>query len=105
MVGGFFSPSIETVNALRPELVFVSPFHEPWRERFDPDIRLVELSPRSLDDVYRHLALLGRVFDKEEQAGEAIEAIKGELLWWRPSWRTSRRNNGGGSCGSWAGTK
>jgi len=80
VVGGFFSPSLDRIAALEPDVVFVSSLHAAVRARFaDGPCRLVELSSHSMEDVYRNIERLGDMFHKREAAADLIARIRSTL--------------------------
>jgi len=76
IVGGFFSPSLDAIEAIQPDLIFLSSLHRGIRERFDGKCSLVTLDARSVDDLYRNIELLGKIFNKQEEAEKLKEEIK-----------------------------
>ncbi|MBW2615045.1 MAG: adenosylcobinamide amidohydrolase [Deltaproteobacteria bacterium] len=80
IVGGFFSPSLKAIEAIKPDVIFCSRFHKKVKERFgNGRCRLINLETDSIADSYKNIRLLGRIFDKENEAREIIEKIKSEL--------------------------
>jgi ABC-type Fe3+-hydroxamate transport system substrate-binding protein/adenosylcobinamide amidohydrolase len=80
IVGGFASPSLKRIEALQPDVIFLSPLHKQVRERFaGKPCLLVDLETRSIEDVYVTIALLGAIFDRAKEAGELVRRIEGEL--------------------------
>ena len=76
IVGGFFSPPLDAIEAIQPDLIFLSSLHRGIRERFGRRCSLVTLDARSIDDLYRNIDLLGKIFNKQEEAGKLKEEIK-----------------------------
>ena len=80
VVGGFFSPSIDAIGAVQPDVIFVSSLHKKVRERFGGGkVHLIHLEAKNIFDIYRNIDLLGRIFDRREGASHVIDEIKGEL--------------------------
>ncbi|MGD9506377.1 MAG: adenosylcobinamide amidohydrolase [Syntrophobacteraceae bacterium] len=80
IVGGFASPSLERIEALQPDVIFLSPLHKEVRERFvGKSCLLVDLETRSLEEVCVNIELLGSMFDREKEAGELVRRIQEEL--------------------------
>ena len=79
IVGGFFSPSIDAIEAIQPDLIFLSSLHRGIKERFAGRCPVVTLDARSIDDLYRNIDLLGRIFNKHDEAGKLKEEIKGQF--------------------------
>jgi len=77
IVGGFFSPSLSAIEAIQPDLIFLASFHRRVRERFSHSgCTLVNLDAKSVEDLYRNIDLLGKMFNKKEEARELKEQIK-----------------------------
>jgi len=80
LVGGFFSPSLEKIRALKPDLIFISDLHEDVIGAFkDENCHLIDLNPSSVSDLYENISLLGKIFSKEENAENLIKTIQGEM--------------------------
>lgn len=77
IVGGFWSPCIERIDAIGPDAVFVSSLHREVREHLAGGAcSLIELRSRSIEDIYRNIELLGDIFDRQEQAADLIRRMK-----------------------------
>ena len=72
LVGGFLSPSAERVMALKPDLVIVSSMHSDWVKQLDAGVPLMVMQTRHMDDAFRHIRLLGRLFDRSAAADTLI---------------------------------
>ena len=69
IVGGFFGPSVTAINELNPDLIFISSLHTEVKTYFkDKDVLLIELNTTSVLDGINTISLLGKIFDKQEQA-------------------------------------
>ncbi len=80
LVGGFFAPSLEAVKKLDPQLVFVGGPHEAIRgELTDLEIPTAYLQARNLNDLFRNLKILGKIFGKTRRAEEISRDIKEQL--------------------------
>ena len=81
VAGGFFSPSIEAVESARPDIIFYSRFHKKVKEKFGSGrCLLIDLETDSIADSYRNIRLLGRIFNRENEALRIIGGIRNELL-------------------------
>jgi len=76
IVGGFFSPSLEAIEAIQPDLIFLSSLHRGIKERFAGRCPVVILDAQSIDNLYLNIDLLGKIFNKQEEAGKLKEQIK-----------------------------
>ena len=80
IVGGFFSPSLMAIEKIQPDVVFLSMLHQRVRERFaDDGCQLITLETDSLADSYKTILLLGRIFQKENEAAEIVHDMKAQL--------------------------
>ncbi len=80
IVGGFFSPSLEAIEAVKPDVIFCSRFHKKVRERFGKGrCRLINLETDTIADSYKNILLLGRIFNRENEAFKIVGEIKNEL--------------------------
>ena len=80
VVGGFLSPSIKAIKAIKPDVIFLSGLHKEVRKRFENgNCQLINLSAKSVSDIYRNIDLLGRIFDRQKGASVVIDEIKQKL--------------------------
>lgn len=80
IVGGFLSPSIEKIRSLKPEVIFYSGLQKEVIQAFrNSDIVMISLQTASLADSFADISLLGRIFDREAEAGRIIDDIRRDL--------------------------
>ncbi|RZB36582.1 MAG: hypothetical protein SRB2_02078 [Desulfobacteraceae bacterium Eth-SRB2] len=80
IVGGFFSPSIGTIEAVQPGIIFLSRLHKKVMEKFGHEkCIIIDLGTDSIADSYKNIRLIGSVFNKEKQAAKLIDEIKTQL--------------------------
>lgn len=80
IVGGFLTPSLTHLEALDPDVIFLSPLHQEVRDHFaGQSCRLIDLECRSIADLYRNIETLGGIFDRPAEAGEIVAQIRNEL--------------------------
>lgn len=79
IVGGFFLPSLDQIEHIQPDIIFVSELHTAVREKFAERCQLINLNPRSVSDIYRNISVLGKIFNREGQAEALIVEMKREL--------------------------
>jgi len=80
IIGGFFSPSLKTIEAMQPDVIFYSRFHKQVKDKFGHGkCHLVNLETDSMADSYRNIRILGRIFNEKDEAKKIIEKIKNEL--------------------------
>ncbi len=79
IVGGFFQPDLDRVEALQPDLIFYADLHKEKIIRFKGKAVLVCLSANSISESFEHLSLLGKLFDRGQQASDIIAEEKRQL--------------------------
>ncbi len=80
IVGGFFSPSLNAIEAVQPDIIFLSPLHKKVMEKFGHGkCYLITLETDSIAGSYNTIRLLGKIFNKEKQAAELVDEIKTQL--------------------------
>lgn len=80
IVGGFLAPSVEKIQALKPDVVFLSSLHTHVREQLEESpALLMELQSDSLEDLHRHISLLGQIFQQEANAARMNERIRDQI--------------------------
>ena len=79
IMGGFFSPDIEKIKEINPDVIFVSSLHEEVREEFGDRAILIELDAHSVQDIYENISIIGMVFEVEDNALRTIDNIKKEF--------------------------
>ena len=81
VVGGFFDPSPQRIQALNPDLVFLARRHQPVVDAFagnDP-LSLIRLPLATFGELYHTIGLLGRLFDREAAAATLVQDIRATL--------------------------
>ena len=80
IVGGFFHPSPSSIAALKPDVIFLSGLHKKVREHFrDVGVVMIEVDNRSMEDAYRTIELIGRIFNHKRKADKIIAKIKAQI--------------------------
>ncbi|QTA82615.1 putative ABC transporter, substrate-binding protein [Desulfonema limicola] len=80
VVGGFFSPSIEKIEQINPDIIFITDLHQKLIKAFEnQNCRLIHLKLNSVSDLNETIMLLGQIFDKKDEAEKLINNIKTEL--------------------------
>jgi iron complex transport system substrate-binding protein len=78
-LGGLSNPNLEGVVALRPDLVALVPSFEQrdFRARLrELGVRVLELDPKSFDEVLGAILALGEAVDRRAEADARVEAIR-----------------------------
>ncbi len=80
IVGGFFSPSVEAIRKIRPDLLFVAGFHKKLIKAFvNTKCKVINLETNSLAESYKNILLLGRIFHREKKARQILKQIRDDL--------------------------
>ncbi len=80
IVGGFFSPSVERIEEIEPDIIFYSSLQDKVIKKFGHGkCQLVNIEVKSISDAYDGIALLGRIFNKEVEASGIVVKIKDQL--------------------------
>lgn len=80
VVGGFFSPSIEKIEKINPDVIFYSKLQKKVIERFkDTKCLLINLEHDSVSDSFDVIFTLGKIFNKEDEVKKIVEQIKEEF--------------------------
>jgi ABC-type Fe3+-hydroxamate transport system substrate-binding protein/adenosylcobinamide amidohydrolase len=81
VVGGFFAPSLEEIDALEADLIFITDLHQSVREYYAgrDQPQLIHLPLSSLKELNRSIGLLGRMFNRESAAEALISDIQTDL--------------------------
>ena len=80
VVGGFLVPSVARIEAVHPDVIFLTPLHGRVREHFanQPCI-IVEMESHSLPELYGNIRLLGTLFDRKAAAEEIVGTIESDI--------------------------
>lgn len=79
-VGDTMNPNLETIVALKPDIVFVSTASQIeafTRTLADNGIAVYVTNPDSFDDVYQNLLRLGELFDTKAEAEALVDDLSG----------------------------
>ncbi|MGM0644632.1 MAG: adenosylcobinamide amidohydrolase, partial [Thermodesulfobacteriota bacterium] len=80
VVGGYVQPSTEAVQALEPDLVFVSGMHRGLRDTLcENQVPTVQIGIDSVPQSLGTIELLGRIFDREKQAAQMTASIREKM--------------------------
>jgi len=80
IVGGFFSPSLKAIESVQPDIVFYSRLQKKVMEKFGSGKhKLINLETDSISNSYKNINLLGKIFNKEENAAGIADEIKNRL--------------------------
>ena len=79
IVGGFFAPDIKRISKLHPDLIFCAKFHKNVINHFENKARIIILNAHSIEDIFKNIQFLGKIFKKQKKAEEIITKIKKEI--------------------------
>jgi len=80
VVGGFFSPAVDKILALNPDVVFVSSRHESVIEQCTAmGIPTLQLYMRTLDASFDAMASIGRLVGREAAADQLRDRLRRQL--------------------------
>lgn len=80
IVGGYFQPSAARIASLQPDMIFVSGIHRQILEIFrESGIILIQFDDRSIDETYRTIECIGKIFDRRQEAADVIAGIKNQI--------------------------
>jgi len=77
-VGGYYDPSVETIMALKPDLVLVARgiSQEIFDMMRDLGLPVFALDTQDLQDLYRDVATVGRLLGEEPAAAALVQQVK-----------------------------
>jgi iron complex transport system substrate-binding protein len=78
-VGGMINPNIETIVALKPDVVMLSMegnIRDDYRKLTSLGIPVFVSNPRTLDDIYRSITQVGALTGQEEGAARTVQEMK-----------------------------
>jgi len=80
-IGGYWTPDIESIVSLNPDLVVAQALHEaeiiPQLEKFG--IRTIVLEPLTVDDVLGAITLVGNMTGKTKEASSLVKAMQSRI--------------------------
>lgn len=80
IVGGFFNPSPELIDELKPDVILFSQFQSKIRERFaNSGITLIQVDSSTIEDGFRMIELVGQISNRSEEAAAKIKHIREQL--------------------------
>lgn len=79
IVGGFFRPDLDKIEKLVPDIIFYSSLQKKIATEYSGQAILVQLRQSSIAESYKHIRLLGALFDKQDQAEHIIKNEQQQL--------------------------
>jgi iron complex transport system substrate-binding protein len=80
-IGGFYPPNYEAIVAAKPDLLLMIGGSVPEREKLTNEYKLnvLVLDPKTFDDLYKDIDLLGKVLNSQEQAAKLVAQMKADV--------------------------
>lgn len=80
-IGGFMPPNFEAIMGAQPDLLLAIGGSVADRDRLANEYKLpvLVLDPKTFDDVYKDIALLGQVVNAQEAANKLVEQMKADV--------------------------
>lgn len=79
IVGGFFSPSIKSIEKIQPDIIFLSDLHGSVSEHFAGKAQLFQFKANSIDDAMQNIITLGKMFEREKAASDIVQKSRDAL--------------------------
>lgn len=78
-VGGLYTPNIEAMVALKPDLVVVSKYGKLVEPLTATGIPVVAVNPETYDEVFSKTLVLGRIVNREAQAKNLVVQMRRDI--------------------------
>lgn len=78
-VGNYYNPSIESIVALNPDLVFTDGHSEGIKQLDNLGIDYLVIDPKDIDGIFRDIELMGKVIGVERRAEKLINDMKADI--------------------------
>jgi iron complex transport system substrate-binding protein len=78
-VGGYYTPSIEKITSLDPDLVLTDGYAEDILQLDGIGIPYIVLDPPDIDGVLDNIQLIGEITGVQEKASELVNEIEGRI--------------------------
>ncbi|MDO8578914.1 MAG: cobalamin-binding protein [Dehalococcoidales bacterium] len=75
-VGNYFNPSIEKIASLNPDLVLTDGHSDNIKQLDSLNITYMVIDPKTIDDVYKDIDLIGKVAGVENKAASLVAGMK-----------------------------
>ena len=82
-VGDTLNPNIENIIAMKPQIVLVSTASqiETFTKQLEAqNIAIFVTNPNNLDDIYKTIYQIGKIFGKDAKAREIVDALKQRVI-------------------------
>ncbi|MGQ9609449.1 MAG: ABC transporter substrate-binding protein [bacterium] len=81
-IGGYYNPNIEVILSLKPDIIIATPdgySKERVAKLEQAGISIFLVNPRSLDDIFNSMIMLGNITGKKEIAEETVKKLKSRV--------------------------
>ncbi|MDP2920776.1 MAG: helical backbone metal receptor [Candidatus Omnitrophota bacterium] len=80
-IGTFTNPDMERIILLKPDCILVNSGLEKSKEEYlkGLGIKVMKISPKSMEDLYRDISGMGEFFNKQKEAGAIIEDMRSRI--------------------------
>ena len=80
IMGGFFLPSLDKIVEARPDMIILSSIHKNIIKHFEKtNCKLFFFKTRTIEDAFKSMAVLGKIFDRENEALRIIDENRAEI--------------------------
>lgn len=80
IIGGFFSPDLNEISKLKPDMIFMTRIHEKIENELKKTgAQIVQMDDVSVAGFYENMIKLGQIFKKEKEAQQVIQKVKNEI--------------------------
>ncbi|NJE26720.1 ABC transporter substrate-binding protein [Thermococcus sp. MV5] len=76
VIGGFSDPNIEVIASLEPDLIVGTSMHIKYLDQLEKIAPVIIIDPKSIEEIYEAVELLGKVTNKEEKASEVVNYME-----------------------------
>ncbi len=80
-VGDLISPKLELIKSLNPDIVFITlPMQKHIKDQLEAlNIRVIDVSPESIEGIYESILKVGKLLDKESRAESLVQSLRAEV--------------------------
>ncbi|MCD4719510.1 MAG: ABC transporter substrate-binding protein, partial [Desulfobacula sp.] len=80
IIGGFLGPILDKIEDAHPDMIILSSIHKDIIKKFDKaDCNLFVFQTDTIENSYKSIAALGKIFNREKQAQKIIEKNTSEM--------------------------
>lgn len=79
IVGSFFHPFVGTIRSVKPDLIIIPSRHEKSFKETFPEIPVVTVEIKSLEELFQSILTLGSLFQRKDEAEKLIYKIRSEI--------------------------